>query len=188
LSRSDHILCTSQFGRLFRSNGRRRIRLLGVASQYAWPFSSVHMAHVACCGKFFFVHYMQVLCQSRLCKGDHAYPVYYYNGCLDIWTVVTLKAVKFKQLIFSMSGFYLSYPANIFLFHNFVWPLLAACTILAYNRIHTEVWKPCAKSAPRCTLENFQWCAEPCFIGAVILREKRLPQIPRRGKHKSLLK
>jgi hypothetical protein len=26
-----------------------------------------------------------------------------------------------------------------------------------------------------CTLENFQWCGETCFVGSVILRGRRLP-------------
>jgi hypothetical protein len=38
-----------------------------------------------------------------------------YNGSLVTWTVVSLTTAKFKPLIFSMSGFTLSYTAN-FLF------------------------------------------------------------------------
>jgi hypothetical protein len=34
--------------------------------------SSVRIAHIACYWKFFLVHYIQVLCQYRLCKADHA--------------------------------------------------------------------------------------------------------------------
>jgi hypothetical protein len=37
-----------------------------------------------------------------------------------------------------------------------------------------------------CTLENFQWCGESCFVSAAILRGRCLPLIPRLGKHKSL--
>jgi hypothetical protein len=37
---------------------------------------SVHFAHIACYWKFLLLHYTQVLCQSRLCKGDHAYLPY----------------------------------------------------------------------------------------------------------------
>jgi hypothetical protein len=37
---------------------------------------SVRIAHVACYCKFFILHYVQVLCQSRLCKADHAYLTY----------------------------------------------------------------------------------------------------------------
>jgi hypothetical protein len=38
-----------------------------------------------------------------------------YNGSLVIWMVVSLTTAKFKPLIFSMSGFILSYTANIFI-------------------------------------------------------------------------
>jgi hypothetical protein len=38
--------------------------------------SSVHFAHTACYWKFFLLHYIQVLCQYRLCKADHAYLTY----------------------------------------------------------------------------------------------------------------
>jgi hypothetical protein len=35
--------------------------------------SSARIAHIACYWKFFFVHYMQVLCQYRLCKENYVY-------------------------------------------------------------------------------------------------------------------
>jgi hypothetical protein len=38
---------------------------------------SVHIEHVACYSKFFLLYYMQVLCQSRLCKADHASRIYF---------------------------------------------------------------------------------------------------------------
>jgi hypothetical protein len=38
-----------------------------------------------------------------------------YNGSLVTWTVVSLTTAKFKPLIFSMSGFTLSYTANMFI-------------------------------------------------------------------------
>jgi hypothetical protein len=37
-----------------------------------------------------------------------------------------------------------------------------------------------------CTLENFQWCTEPCFACATIIRGMCLPLIPRRDKRKFL--
>jgi hypothetical protein len=79
----------------------------------------------------------------------------WYNGSLVTWTVVSLTATKCKPPIFSVSVFALSYVANIVI-HYFIWPLLIACTILLYNRIHTEGWTPCANLGPVCTLENFQ--------------------------------
>jgi hypothetical protein len=38
-----------------------------------------------------------------------------YNSSLVAWAVVSLTAAKFKPLIFSMSGFTLSYTANMFI-------------------------------------------------------------------------
>jgi hypothetical protein len=38
-----------------------------------------------------------------------------YNGCLVTGTVASLTATQFKPLIFSMSGFVLSYTANKFI-------------------------------------------------------------------------
>jgi hypothetical protein len=38
-----------------------------------------------------------------------------YNGSLVTWTVLSLTTVKFKPLIFSMSGFALSYTTNMFI-------------------------------------------------------------------------
>jgi hypothetical protein len=64
--------------------------------------------------------------------------------------------------------------------------MIFACTVLLYNRIHMEGWKPCANHGLVCTLENFQWCGEPCFIGAAIARARCLLLIPRWDKHKSL--
>jgi hypothetical protein len=38
--------------------------------------SSVRIAHVAFYCKFLLVHYIQILCQYRLCKADHAFLAY----------------------------------------------------------------------------------------------------------------
>jgi hypothetical protein len=38
--------------------------------------SSVRIAHIACYSKFFLVHYIQVLCQYRLCKLNHVNLTY----------------------------------------------------------------------------------------------------------------
>jgi hypothetical protein len=84
-----------------------------VSYEYAL-LSSVCIAHIACYWKFFLLNYIQVLCQYRLCKADHAYLTLCYNGSLVTWTVVSLPAAKFKPLIFSMSRFALSNAANMF--------------------------------------------------------------------------
>jgi hypothetical protein len=36
-------------------------------------FRQVYLSLTACYWKFFLLHYIQVLCQYRLCKADHAY-------------------------------------------------------------------------------------------------------------------
>jgi hypothetical protein len=38
--------------------------------------SSVRIAHIACCWKFFVFHYTQILCQYRLYRADHACIAY----------------------------------------------------------------------------------------------------------------
>jgi hypothetical protein len=39
-------------------------------------FLNVRIAPIACYWKFFLLHYVQVFCQSRLCKADHVYLTY----------------------------------------------------------------------------------------------------------------
>jgi hypothetical protein len=43
--------------------------------------SSVHFTHIACYWKFFLLHYIQVLCQYRLYRADHAYLTYLVMNC-----------------------------------------------------------------------------------------------------------
>jgi hypothetical protein len=138
--------------------------------------SSVRIAHIACYWKFFFlVHY----CQSRLCRADQAYLTYHMlqrerihlNGLkLDHHQVqasyifyVRLHLVLYYERVHS---------------HNFAWLLLVSFTALLYNRIHTGGWKPRENRGPVCTLENFQWCGEPCFAGAAIVRNRCLRIFP----------
>jgi hypothetical protein len=64
--------------------------------------------------------------------------------------------------------------------------MLVACTISLCNHKYTVLGKPCATPGPMCTLEIYQCCGEPCFASAAISKGGYLPQIPRRGKHKSL--
>jgi hypothetical protein len=58
--------------------------------------------------------------------------------------------------------------------------------ILLCDHKRTEFGKPHAYREPMCASENCQWCGEPYFAGAAISIGEILPQIPRRGKHKSL--
>jgi hypothetical protein len=77
--------------------------------------SSIRIAHMTCYRRCLLLYYIQVLCQSRLCKAGHAYLILCYNGSLVTWTVVSLTTAKFKPLIFSVFGFALSYTANMFI-------------------------------------------------------------------------
>jgi hypothetical protein len=61
-----------------------------------------------------------------------------YNGSLVTWTVLSLTTAKFKPLIFSISGFTLSYTANMFILkilHDFCLLLAEFCYIIVY------IWK-----------------------------------------------
>jgi hypothetical protein len=66
---------------------------------------------------YMYVQYMQSLCQCRLgTAGCARTRSSCYNSCLVTWTVVHLTAVKFKPLIFSVSGFSCSSVVNICIF------------------------------------------------------------------------
>jgi hypothetical protein len=88
-----------------------------VSYEYAWPLSSVHIAHIACYWKFFLSQNIQVLCQSRLCKADHAYLIWlmlqWQRNHLSGHSLTT---AEFKLLKFSVSGFTLSYAMNMVIF------------------------------------------------------------------------
>jgi hypothetical protein len=80
----------------------------------------------------------------------------------------------FKPFIFSVFGVCLILYYNHVHFHDFV-----TCTILLYNHIRTAGWKLRENRGWVCTLENFQWCEEPCFLSAAILRGRCLSLITR---------
>jgi hypothetical protein len=110
-----------------------------------------------------------------------------YNGSLVTWTVVSLTTAKLKALIFSMSGFALYYTANMFILmipYDFCLFHAQFCYIIIY------IWKikSCVHIADRCApWEILHCCAEPCFVGAAILRGSCLSLIPRRDKRTLLL-
>jgi hypothetical protein len=62
--------------------GLSLVNMLGLSS-------SVRIAHKTCYCKFLLLHYIQVLCQYRLCEADHVYLTYlmlqrqlnHLNGC-----------------------------------------------------------------------------------------------------------
>jgi hypothetical protein len=62
-------------------------------------------------------------------------------------------------------------------FHDFVLPLLVACTISLCGHKHTVLGKSCATRGPVCTSEIYQWYGEPCFASVEISEGGCLPQI-----------
>jgi hypothetical protein len=104
-----------------------------------------------------------------------------YNGSLVTWFVVSLTTAKFKPLILSVYGFALSYTANMCIL-KILYDFCLLPTQFFFNSIHTEGWKPCANRGSVCTLKNFQWCGETCFVGPAILRGRCLPLLHRRDK------
>jgi hypothetical protein len=77
-----------------------------------------------------------------------------------------------------MSGFTLSYTANMFILiilYDFCLLSAHLCCIIVYGRL-----KAVCKSWTGVRLGKFPWCAEPCFAGTEILRGRCLPLIPRR--------
>jgi hypothetical protein len=99
-------------------------------------WSSVRIALKACYRKFFLLHYTQILYQSRLCKADHAYLTYVMlQRQLSHLNGRKLTATKFKPLIFSMSGFALSFTANKFILmilYDFCLLSSKLCYIIVY--------------------------------------------------------
>jgi hypothetical protein len=118
--------------------------------------------------------------QSRSCLSYLAYAT------TPTWTVASLAAAKFKSQILCV-WLFLVLCFEHGHSHDFVWLLLVGCTVLLFNHLHTEGWKPCANRGPAYELENFQRYGEPCFAVAAISKGGCLPQIPRRDKLKSLL-
>jgi hypothetical protein len=61
-----------------------------------------------------YIQYIQGLFQSRLGTEDYALVTssLHYNDSLDTWTVIHITAAKFKPLILSVSGLFLSNVAN----------------------------------------------------------------------------
>jgi hypothetical protein len=82
-----------------------------------------------------------------------------YNGSLVTWTVVSMTTAKFKPLIYSVWFRLIVYRETCSFSCFFIWLLLVACTILLYNRIHTEGWKLCVNRGPVCTLELSRYIA-----------------------------
>jgi hypothetical protein len=63
--------------------------------------------------------------------------IFCYNGSLVTWTIASLTAAKFKHLIFSISGFVLSYMANMFILMT----LYDFCLLLALQFYEAGVYR-----------------------------------------------
>jgi hypothetical protein len=133
--------------------------------------SDVRLTHMACYWKFFLLKYIKFVCPYRLSKADHAYLTYpilqrqlsHLNGreidnrqiqvsyILHVW----LRLILYREHVHSP---------------GIKWLLFVVCMVLFYTNKHMESWKPCAYCGLLCTLENFQWCREHCFVGAAIFK------------------
>jgi hypothetical protein len=60
-------------------------------------------------------------------------------------------------------------------------------SIVIILRTHTVGLKLTEVRETLCTSENYQCCGEPCFKGAAISTDARLPQISKPGIHKPFL-
>jgi hypothetical protein len=157
-------------------------RLLWIG--FALLLSSVRIAHIACYWKLFlFIIYKSSVSTGVAKRFVPILRIICYNGSLVTRSVVSLPTAKFKPLIISMSGFTLSYTPNMFI----LMILYDFCLLpVQFYYIILYIRKLCANRWPVCTLENFQWCAEPCFLCTEIFIGRCLPLIPKRDKRKTL--
>jgi hypothetical protein len=118
-----------------------------VSYEYAYLSWSVCIRLIASYWKFFLLHYIQDLCQYRLCKVDHAYLTClmlqrqrsHLNGC-------KLDHHQFKPLIFSMSGFALSCTMNMFTL-MILYDLCLSPTQFYYIIVYIENIESCVQIA-----------------------------------------
>jgi hypothetical protein len=104
-----------------------------------------------------------------------------YNGILITWTVVSLTNAKFKPLIFSMSGFALSYAANMFTvmisYDLCLLPAQFCCTIVYIREAESCV----CKSQIGVHLGKFPVVRRTLFCICCNFKRRCLLLIPRRG-------
>jgi hypothetical protein len=121
-----------------------------VSYEYAWPFVKCTYRTYSMLLKnycFCTTHKSSVSTGS----GEQIMPILHslcYNGSLVTWTVVSLTISKFKPFMFSVSGFALSYTANMFILmilYDFCLFRAQFCYIIVY------IWKlkSCVKVANR---------------------------------------
>jgi hypothetical protein len=75
--------------------------------------------------------------------------ILFYNDSLVIWTVVSLNTTKFKPLIFYMSGFTLSYTANMLIL-MILYDFCLSPAQIRYIIIYTQNVESCVQTADRC--------------------------------------
>jgi hypothetical protein len=116
-------------------------------------------------------------CLSYLC----------YSGFLVTRTVACLTTAKFKPVIFSVSGFCLFYVTKVFIL-TILYDFCLLPTQFCYIIVYTRKVESRVQIADRFAPWKISNGAENLVLaGAAILRGRCLPQIPRQGKHKSLL-
>jgi hypothetical protein len=120
---------------------------------------SVRIAHTARYWKFLLLQYIQVLCQYRLCKVDHLTYLMLQRQLRHLSGSKSVRRQVEASYIFCVWIHLFLCCVHVHS-HDSVWFLLVARTILLYNRIYTEGWKPCANLGQVCTLKDFQWCGE----------------------------
>jgi hypothetical protein len=122
-----------------------------VSHKYAFPFvKCVCIAHVAHYSKFLLLHYIQIFCQSRLCKADHAYLTYLMlQRQLITWTDISFTTAKFNPLIFSVYGIALFYTVNMFIL-MILYDFCMLPTHFCYIIVYTRKVESCMQVADRC--------------------------------------
>jgi hypothetical protein len=92
---------------------KRWVCLLWICLAFSQVYIS-HMQHVTKHSSFCTTHKSSAITDFAE-QIMPTLPILCYNGRLVTWTVVSLTTAKFKFLIFSLSGFTLSYTANMFI-------------------------------------------------------------------------
>jgi hypothetical protein len=129
------------------------------------PLACVRMAHMA--GQWTFSFCTKH--KSSISRGFrkqimHILLILRYNCRLVTWTVVSSTTTKFKPLIFYMSGFALSYTANMFILmilYDFCLFPATFCLIIVYVRKLENCLQIADRCAPwrvsrRCTSKNWE--------------------------------
>jgi hypothetical protein len=124
---------------------RRWVWLLWILLAFCQAYVPQNIAYY---WKLFILHYMQVLCRSRLCKAYHVYLLYLIlQQQLSHLNSPKLDQSQDSDIFYVWLCLVLNHEHVIS--HDSVWLQFVACTILLYNRIHMEGWK-LWKIADRC--------------------------------------